>query len=221
MNWASPITVEEDANTDREVAALLWSSPNSWKTTSTAVQPDFDLHPEFGFPAGSDRASYTLAVAVQGVFESAYRESGALAPTEGEEVSQQNQMALITTSAPTARLVVFGSAEFLDDTVFQISTSLSMDRYLNSLKVLQNAVAWSTEDTELLEIQSGGSASRLLAPLNEGQQSFLEGANYVLALLALVAVGIVWNVRRRSERPLELVTSEAIEAKRVTGEGGQ
>ena len=82
-------------------------------------------------------------------------------------------------------------------------------------------MAWSTEDTELLEIQSGGSASRLLAPLNEGQQSFLEGANYVLALLALVAVGIVWNVRRRSERPLELVTSEAIEAKRVTGEGGQ
>jgi len=117
----------------------------------------------------------------------------------------------IEASPETARLVVIGSAEFVDDVVFEISSSLTQDRYLNSLKLMQNAVAWCTEDTDLLEIRARGSYARVLAPMSEREQSFWEGANYVIALLSLVALGAVWNARRRNEQPLELLPPESIE----------
>ncbi len=46
---------------------------------------------------------------------------------------------------------------------------------------------------------------RLLAPLSEGAQRFWEVLNYVLALLALLGIGVVWGLRRRSEQPMALV----------------
>ena len=52
----------------------------------------------------------------------------------------------------------------------------------------------------------------MLAPLNEQQQSFLEGANYVVALLALAGVGFYGNTRRKGEKPLELVLPEGLTA---------
>jgi ABC-2 type transport system permease protein len=100
---------------------------------------------------------------------------------------------------------VIGSAEFLTDVVFQISASLTQDRYLNSLQFLQNAVDWSVEDLELLGIRSRGTYARVLVPMAEGDQRFWEVLNYALALIGLVAIGGVWYMRRKNERPMELV----------------
>jgi MYXO-CTERM domain-containing protein len=69
---------------------------------------------------------------------------------------------------------------------------------------MQNAVDWSAEDLDLLDIRARGSSLRILNPLTKEQQSFWEGANYALALLALVGIGLLWHWRRRSERPMPL-----------------
>jgi ABC-2 type transport system permease protein len=100
---------------------------------------------------------------------------------------------------------VVGSAEFVDDTVFDISSSLTHDRYLNSLQFMQNALDWSVEDLDLLAIRSRGTATRVLSPEAEEQQSFWEGLNYTVVLLALVGIGVVWNIQRRNEQPVELI----------------
>jgi ABC-2 type transport system permease protein len=215
INWASPVTVDEGKNADRQVTTLLQSSPASWTQTDTNIQPNFDLYPQNGFATGSGQRSYTLAVSVQGVFESAFKDqpsplAGGAGETgegdaEGEDSPEGPVPGTIASSPETARLVVIGSAEFLDDIVFEISSTLTRDRYLNSLQFLQNAVSWSTEDLELLGIRSRGTSARVLVPMTEREQSFWEGANYVVALLALVTVGIVWNVRRRNEEPMELI----------------
>jgi ABC-2 type transport system permease protein len=102
-------------------------------------------------------------------------------------------------------LVVIGSAEFLDDVVFDISSNLTRDRYLNSLQFIQNAVDWSVEDLDLLSIRSRGSATRILSPAAESQQSFWEGLNYAIALLSLIGIGAVWSARRKNEQPMELI----------------
>ena len=94
--------------------------------------------------------------------------------------------------------------------VFNISSGLTRDRYLNSLKLVQNAVAWSTEDLDLLGIRSRGTSARVLVPLTERKQSLWETGNYVVALLALVTIGLVWNTRRKNERPIELLPPEAV-----------
>jgi ABC-2 type transport system permease protein len=221
LNWASPITIDEEKNADRQVTTLLQSSPGSWTQADTNIQPDFDLYPNVGFPVGDEQKPYALAASIQGVFESAFKdqpsplaESGA---EEGEEAegegeaetgtAQQPIPGTIEVSPETARLVVIGSAEFVDDVVFDISSRLTPDRYVNSLKLVQNGVAWSTEDLDLLNIRSRGTYARVLDPLTESRQSFWEGANYVVALLALVVIGIVWNAQRRNEQPIQLTMS--------------
>jgi ABC-2 type transport system permease protein len=222
LNWASPITVDEEKNAERQVTTLLQSSPASWTQADFNIQPDFDRYPGLGFPVGEEIKSYTLAVAVQGVFESYFKDKpsplaggeeetgeGEEAGTEGGTV-QEPIPGTIEVSPETARLVVIGSAEFVDDIVFNISSRLMMDRYLNSLKLVQNVVAWSTEDLDLLDIRSRGTYARVLEPMTEREQSFWEGANYVVALVALMVIGILWNARRRNEEPMELLPPKAI-----------
>jgi len=222
LNWASPITVDEEQNAGREVTTLLQSSSASWTQTDTEIKPDPNL-PNSGFPVGQNQASYTLAVAVQGVFESTFKDKPSpFAQASEEQETVQEAMEESQTQPPvpgtievspeTARLLVIGSAEFVDDVVFDISSSLARDRYLNSLQLMQNAVAWSTEDLDMLNIRSRGTYARVLRPLTESEQSFWEGANYVVALLALAAVGITWNARRRNEQPMELVSPQTADS---------
>jgi len=226
LNWTSPITIDEEQNADREVTKLLQSSPESWTRTDINIQPDFEAHPQLGFPVGSEQERHTLAVSVQGSFESAFKDKPspfAEDESEGEDAASgpegtptptppPSSLAKIESSPASSRLIVIGSTEFVDDIVFDISSSLTQDRYLNSLQLVQNCVAWSTEDLALLSIRSRGTQTRVLAPLSEREQSFWEGANYVVALLALVVVGIVWNSRRQNEEPMELLPRDAVVA---------
>ena len=216
LNWVSPVEVDEEKNAGREVTVLLKSSPASWLRTDTNIQPDMQVYPELGFPIEGEQQSYPLAVTVQGVFESYFKDKPS--PLQAEETDasampgpaptptgQPNTIGTIESSPDTARLVVIGSAEFLNDIVFDISASLTQDRYLNSLQFMQNAVDWSVEDLDLLSIRARGTSTRVLNPLSPNEETFWEGLNYGLALLALIGIGLVWRMRRQSEQPMELI----------------
>jgi ABC-2 type transport system permease protein len=213
MNWASPVIVDEQLNADREVRTLLRSSSAAWLQEDINIQPDFNLYPDVGFPVGETRDSYPLGVSVQGVFESYFSERPApqevseAGPEESESVEEPGA-GTIARSPESARLVLFGSAEFVDDVVFNISSSIGGERYLNSLQLMQNAVDWGVEDLDLLEIRTRGTQVRLLTPLEQSEQSFWEAINYAVALVALVAIGMVQDVRRRSEEPLTLTAPD-------------
>lgn len=210
MNWASPVVLDEELNEDRDTTVLLQSTASSWLTNDSNVQPDFEAYPTLGFPQQGEQQSYPLAVSVQGSFES-YFVDRELPFGETEEASADPAQTepesippLIETSPDTARLVVFGSAEFLDDLVFQLSYSMSADRYLNSLQLFQNAIDWSVEDLDLLEIRSRGTHTRLLVPLTSQQESVWEIINYAVALIALAGLAWIWNQERKNEIPMEL-----------------
>ena len=220
MNWVSPLTIDQDKNKDRKVNTLLKSSKNSWLRTNQDIQPNMETYPDMGFAVEGDRGSHPLAVAVQGVFQSYFKgkpsplaATAPVTPTNtatGQPAAQPTAqpaqaVSSIDQSPDTARLVVVGSSDFLNDVVFQISSSMTQNRYLNSLQFLQNAVDWSVEDLDLLSIRSRGNSSRVLAPMSQGQESFWEGLNYGLALLALIGIGVLWNLRKRNERPMTLL----------------
>jgi len=217
LSWVSPIRLDEAKNANRQVTTLLQSSAASWTQSDANIQPNFEIYPDLGFAQGGVKEPHALAVSVQGAFESYFKdkpspltESGAEETGAQPETPPEPAAGTIEVSPETARLVVIGSAAFLDDIVFQISSNLSHDRYLNSLKLLQNAVAWSTEDLDLLTIRVRGTTARVLIPLEERAQSFWEGANYIVALVALLAISMVWSAHRRSERPIELLPAEGI-----------
>jgi ABC-2 type transport system permease protein len=217
LNWASPIHIDQTKNAERQVEVLLSSTSGAWfQNDPINIQPDLELYPESGFAQPSATQVYTLAVTVQGTFDSYFAgkaspfetatEEGATLPPAGPGTIEQ--------SPETARLLVVGSAEFVDDIVFQISSSMSGDRYLNSLQFVKNAVAWATEDLDLLEIQARGAESRVLAAMDESEQSFWEIVNYGAALLALLALGGFVSMRRRNEQPMELVQPSAVSHQR-------
>ena len=189
--------------------------------TSTDSQPDPAAYPELGFPVEGEQKAYPLAVSIRGAFESYFKdrpspfqeseaegEGGAeeTVPSEAEE--EAVALGTIESSPESSRLVVIGSLEFLDDVILDISSQLSQDRYLLNLQFLENAVDWSVEDEDLLSIRSRGTYARLLEPLEKGDRSFWEGLNYAVALLAVIGIGVVWNVRQRSEQPMPLVDVE-------------
>ena len=223
MNWVSPLTIDETKNAGREVAILLRSTEESWEWSQTNVQPNTDLYPDYGFPVEGEQQSWPLAVSIHGSFESYFKDQASpFEQTEAVTETVEGPLGTIEASTDTARLVVIGSAEFIDDPVLETSMQLSQDRYLNNLQFMQNAVDWSVEDEDLLSIRSRGTYARLLEPLDTGQQSFWEVLNYAVVVIALLVIGGVWTLRRRSEQPMVLVEQEAPDAhpEQTAGESG-
>jgi len=216
LQWASPLQVDEEADAGRQVEVLIESSRLSWLRSDADVNPDLQRWPEFGFPIEGEQAARPLAVSVRGSFESYYADQPSpfeataeaaqeATPTpapEGGETELPSALGTIASSPASARLVVVGSAEFLDDVVLEISRSLSQDRYLNNLQFLQNTVDWSVEDEDLLAIRSRGTYARLLRPMGETEQVRWEVLNYVVTLLGLIGIGVLWRMRQRNEEPI-------------------
>ena len=227
MNWVSPLALDDQRLQGKKVAVLLKSSSESWLAPSPLIEPDFEQFPDNGFAPGEDFRQQNLAVAITGDFASFFQDKAdpRLQQNAGKEQNghgghgeeeitepgptQEKQllppMPIINHSPPSARLVVIGSAEFISDTVINMSQGLGMDRFLNSLGFVQNVIDWSVADEDLLTIRSRGSHARLLKPMTRQEQTFWEWLNYGVALAALAAVSIVGANRRRKEKPMQLV----------------
>ena len=204
LQWASPLEIDQEKNQDREVVELLRSTDQSWTRTSTEIQPDLVTFPDLGFPIEGETKARTLAVSIRGSFESYFKDG---APFNGED-DDSEPPPVIKQSPESSRLVVIGSLEFLNDVALGFSRALSADRFLFNLQFLENVMDWSLEDEELLSLRSRGASTRLLKRLDEGEQTRWEALNYGVALAALVILGVVWKLRQRSEKPMQLVDEE-------------
>lgn len=221
LNWASPIRVDAAQNAGRAVNVILRSSRDAWTQYDSNILPDYTTYPNFGFPAIGAQQSYTLAVTAEGVFESYYKErpSPFDAPPGDTVLPAASPIpGTIPISSESARLFLIGSAEFLDDVMLEIAASLVGESYANRLLLLQNAVAWATEDPALQTIRARGTAARVLLPLTAQDRSFWEIANYIVAGLGLLALGAIATMWLRKESPLDLLpppSAAQIEAKAV------
>lgn len=117
----------------------------------------------------------------------------------------------IEQSPSTARLIVVGSAEFLNDNLLQLFEQAVQDAATNNLTFIQNSVEWFTEDTELATIRARGVTSRLLNPLTDNEKAQVEFINYAVALAGVIGLGIVWRIRKRAEEPLDLLIESQTE----------
>ncbi|MFP4323407.1 MAG: Gldg family protein [Anaerolineales bacterium] len=235
LQWVSPISLDDNANADRNITRLLTSTDDAWTTEEVNIQPNFQQFPTFGFPVADARNDELLAVAVEGSFTSFYSENdppfaesetdeaetpppdpftqpGAQTEPDEETIQALADLGTLEQSPNTARLIVVGSGEFLNDNVFQFSLSFSGERYLNSLQFVQNSVDWFVEDTQLSQLRTRGASVRLLDDLTEEEQTQVEALNYGLALASLALLGVVWRVRKRSEPPMSLVDPAEFDA---------
>jgi ABC-2 type transport system permease protein len=223
LSWASPLHLSrEDVNGE----LLLHSSPQAWSSDATDIQPDFATHGALGFPRGEDIGRKTLAVALNGPFQSAFagQPSPLLAQPDDAALSEETETetetdseaedqppvisAVVEHSPAAARLILIGSASFLTDTAISLASEATQSAYLKPLELIENAVEWSLEDRGLLALRGRGQFSRLLQPLGREGRMFWEYLNYVLALGGLVLVYAVHRQLRRRHQQAQAAILE-------------
>ena len=209
LNFASPVLLDEVKNSDRQTEILLSTSPNAWTLSEINIEEDFETYPDYGFavPPEEERGVFPLAVSVQGQIDSFFAGKPSPFLKEGEDPPAENELTqpalnVIEKSPVDTRLVVLGSAEFLDDFILSLMGVLAPDQVQSNAWLLQNLVDWSLEDAELLAIRARGDTIRILKPLTKQEQISVEVLNYVLALLALVIVAGVWRWSSTHQKPL-------------------
>jgi ABC-2 type transport system permease protein len=166
------------------------------------IEPDFEMYGELGFPADSQRGEQLLAVAVEGQFESYFKDKPSPLLTFDEQVDAGEEPAegganatvitrVIDRSPASARIIVFASSSFLTDTMLDLASSGTGTRYLKPVQLVENAIDWSLEDRGLLAIRGRAHFSRTLKPLDRESQLFWEYLNYGLPLLGLLLIALI------------------------------
>jgi ABC-2 type transport system permease protein len=223
MAWMSPIRIDEAKTGDLTVERLIQSSPRSWTAETDDVMPNYSEGRVSGFPDGDKRGRQTLAVMLEGRFESAFKgeESPLLGSGEGsdaepaaaegasESASGGSDAAdgdsnkgptvgsVIEHSPASSRLIVLGSGNFLSDSALRIVGRSRQTRYTAPLDLTQNIADWSLEDPGLLALRGGGRYARPLIPLDDWQRRAWETGNYSAALVGLL---LVFGIQRGTAR---------------------
>jgi len=231
MTWSSPLTVDGELNTEREVTTLLASSAKSWLSESTDIMPRLEQGGVAPYRPDGETGSHTLAAVASGRFMSLFegeespllagneidgKEEGAgntEAPVQDQPETEEEPLSVtsvIDRSPESARLMVFASSDFAKDQLLQMVGSASGTIYQAPMELLTNAVDWSLEDTGLMQIRGRGQFNRTLPPMQKGTQLFWEYTNYVLAALAVLLIAFIYRMARgaRLARQRKLILGE-------------
>ncbi len=204
MNWPSPIELDEEKNSARKVIRLLESSDRAWASDSMDIQPDFERYPEMGFAVNDQSGKQLLGVAVEGQFESYFKDqpSPLLKSDNLPEDQNENEPVIVGSviekSPESARIILFSSSTFVTDEMLDLAMNTTRTPYVNTIQLLENAIDWSLEDRGLLSIRSRGHFARILDPIEKETQVYWEYLNYAAALFGLLLVYLLhWRSRRR------------------------
>ena len=226
--WASPIEINAQAQASRTVTELLHSSEGAWLSTNEDVTPRFSEDGAAPFLPQGETGRQLLGVVVEGRFDSYFADKESPLYTaaleaaeeaeaaEGEEAAENESAdaddgtqvepegagvvaSVIGRSPESARIVLFGSNEFLSDRTIQLLGSISGTMYQGSLALVQNTLDWALEDAGLVSIRSRGHFNRTLPPTSRETQTGFEYGNYLAVLAGLFIVGVLafWSRKRR------------------------
>lgn len=209
----------KDKKSGLKVLPLATSSAASWRQTGFFV---FDpLQPP---QPGKDLGSFDLAYYIEGSFKSFF--AGKPIPAPGPATtpapgaasapdSKSTTSGQAPQSASTARLVVFGDADFVNDQYLGI--------YPGNLMLFQNMVDFLAEDTSLIAIRAKTQTQRPLERVEDNTITLVKLLNVVVLPLAFIGFGVVrWRFRRvlRRRRADEIVQLPPRRSEPARTEGG-
>jgi len=213
MSWSSPILVDSKKNTGRTVTDLIKSSEKSWKSDNISIEADRTLYPNYGYMIPEAKEPSTLAVMVEGEFESFFKgkkspllnkEKNSTSDNEEKKEDKKNDIGVVTSviekSPKNSSLIIFASNEFVADDTIQIQGMLGGSAYLNSIQLIENTVDWILEDRGLLALRNRRHFARTLMPLADNEKRNWEMMNYAVAFFGLLAIYTGSRLVRRASR---------------------
>lgn len=207
MAWASPINVDRD--TGRRFEVLLKSSADAWLRKSKEVMPSIDANglSNLRAPDTGKNSARTLGVVMQGRFTSFFagednplnsiewRKNGAASP-----VLNSRPRGMLEHSPESARIVLFSSNDFMNDTTLNSLVAVSGTQFLGPLDLFKNTLDWALQDAQLLQIRSRAHFNRTLPPMERNAQLLIEYFNYGLSSLWLLALALAAWLQRIMRR---------------------
>ncbi len=215
LQWVSPLKLYEDLIKKHKLKStvILRSTKDSWIQDHSNIQPNFAKYPKLGFAPEGKTQSRTLAVSLTGTFPSAFAEKNKTKTNDKNKPGQdkdrkktKNVNRLIMQSPETARLIVVGSSDFVNDLVIRLAGQTNTDKITNNLQFVQNMVDWSLADVDLLTIRSRGTFARTLNPTKVKEHAATwEIFNYAFVILALFGIVGISYFRRRNIQPISII----------------
>lgn len=184
--WGSPVTVTADSARGLERMDILRSSDRSW------TSDDLTLVSRIDYTVPENTEPRTLAVALQGEFDSYFANRPVPAAGDG---SEQPATDVPITRSPETRLAVVGDAEFLSDLVSRLLAQQG-GFFAQNLGFTQNLIDWMNLDNDLITIRARGAGVRRLERIERPAQITFETVNYLIPLGLIVAFG-AWHWMRR------------------------
>jgi len=205
--WGSPLVMDEEKAADFEVMDILKSSQRSW-TNSNLISTgaaSYEVPPE------DETQPHVLALALGGRFKSYFAERGAPAADvqpspEGEEPVLPRAEVPLKLS-PETRLVVVGNAAFVSDLVGGLLSQAGGGFFAENLAFVENLIDWTTLDNDLVSIRARGAGTRRLERLERESEMVVEGVNYVIPTLLLLALAGYRFWQRRHTIPVVAVAA--------------
>ena len=212
MSWVSPLMLIPGEGV--QATTLLESSAQSWLTTNTDVAPRYANGGIVPFTPTGEQSKHVLGAMLEGKFTSFFAgkpspllaeaqdaepETAEAGDTSSNDASVETNLGVVSSvveRAPeSARLIVYGSNDFLADLSLRMIGAADGLVYSNSLQMVGNLVDWGLEDQSLVGIRARGNFNRTLPSMALEEQRNWEYLNYLLAVLGIALVFFVFKLR--------------------------
>lgn len=168
--WASPITIDTGKNKNRNIITLLQSSPDSWKSSSHNILPDYEKYPDLGFFEGDQKDRQSLAVILEGLF-----------PAKQKILEHQ-----------PGSLAIVSSSAFLTDNYLDKMSRVLRTEYRRPVQLVQNLVDWSLTDKSLLNVlRKHSQFTRTLKTQTSETKKKWEYLNYIIGFAGLAIIVLI------------------------------
>ncbi|TRZ77218.1 hypothetical protein D4R87_03285 [bacterium] len=194
LPWTSSLDISQDVS-DGMVTRLVMSSNRSW-----VVEDSFNIAPDIDHAPGDFEESL-LAASASGKFTSFF--AGKSIPQK--EISEdsedmipqtENEKEFLSDSQQDGRIVVVGSANFIEDSFLQ--------RFPENAVFFQNILDSVSMDDALISIRSRTASSRPLKDdLSETVKAIIKFINIFFVSIILAIFGIIkWTIRRKISKEI-------------------
>jgi ABC-2 type transport system permease protein len=202
MPWSSPVEPTAETLEGREITWLARTSAAATTRSDASIEPDL-VTPD-GMPVwtpGSDPKERTLALAVAGKFPSYFADLPNPTLQNGNAGGDDSGRTL-KASITDGRVVVLGSSEIVSDLMLTLASQTQSEQHAGNPQLVQNLIDWSLQDTDLLQIRTGGAFARTLSPMDAAGSRATEIRTWLMVLVPVLLVVMIPRVRRRNTQPL-------------------
>jgi ABC-type uncharacterized transport system involved in gliding motility auxiliary subunit len=197
LGFGSSLKISPELRSSKrlKLTVLGRSSDQSWRE-GTGV----DMDPFQEWKLGKNRGPFTLAVAIEGKFRSAWAGRPAPGADVEDNESAQPEVEVVEEGTKPGRLIVVGDSDMLQDQVVGLLQRMQGTEQPSNLVFGANAVDWLTQEQGLIAVRAKNVEDPDLKEIDESKKLLYKWGNIFAWPILFAAYGFVRAGLRRKRR---------------------